>query len=56
MAVCSVVHTKNTNTAVWAERRIGESETEVVWNAVAQLVQALRYKPKVEGFVTGIFH
>jgi hypothetical protein len=34
---------------VWAERGIVESETEVVWNAVAQLVEALRYKPKVEG-------
>jgi len=34
---------------VWAERRIGESKTEEVWNAVAQLVEALRYKPKVEG-------
>jgi hypothetical protein len=34
---------------VWVGRGIVESETEVVWNAVAQLVEALRYKPKVEG-------
>jgi len=33
----------------WAGRAIVESETEVVWNAVALLVEALRYKPKVEG-------
>jgi hypothetical protein len=44
---------------VWAQRGIGESETEVVWNAVVQLVQALRYNPEVEGssldFFTDIF-
>jgi len=45
IAVCSQIHTKHINTAVWAERRIAKSETGGTYsnNKAVHIVTTVRY-------------